>query len=406
LDEIPLAAFGGLVSQRLTASLVALALFLACALAAVPSTALAGQHFFAPASASSRALVFQVDGVAPRAVRSAHLRLSSSTLRLNLKRVQRGLAKGALRLSISPTRRGARTPRLILRTRPIRSPEQPSPAGTGPVYNLSPSGSDAGPGTPDAPWRTIDHAAQAAGPGATVVLEAGSYGRPGTITRLSRDGTPSSPITFTSRQGGAPARILGQLRVDGDHVQVRRVLLDGPTGKVAATTSDNPGGEDVKAWIRGNGAMLADSEVRGSLWHAGIYVSDGRDIVLQGNSIHHNGNFDDPAQANLDHGIYWFSGSGRVIGNRVSDNLAYGVHLYPQASGVRVQDNHISGHGRGGVIVAEQASNNLIVGNSITDNREGIKTYALSGGGNVARDNRVWNNWQADFGVTKGLALR
>jgi hypothetical protein len=389
------------VSHRLTALLVAVALFAACALAALPSPALAAQHSFAPVSTSSQALVFAVDGVSPRAVRSAHLRLGSKMLRLQLRRVRRDLADRTLRLLISRPRR-SRSPRLILRTRPNPAP----PASTGPVYHLSPAGSDSAPGSAEAPWRTLDHAARAAGPGATVVMAAGTYGRPGTITRLDRDGASDNPITFTGQEGGERARILGQLRLDGDHVHVRRVLVDGPTGPVAASKDDNPGGEDVGVWIRGDGAVLADSEIRDSLWHAGIFVSDGQGVTIEDNYIHDNGNFNEPAQSNLDHGIYWSSGSGRVIGNRIEHNVAYGVHLYPEATGVLVQDNHISRHGRGGVIIAEQASDNLIVGNSITANREGIKTYALSGTGNVARDNRVWDNREANFGNTAGLALR
>ncbi len=274
------------------------------------------------------------------------------------------------------------------------------------MYHLSPAGSDSGSGSADAPWLTLDHAARAAGPGSTVVLAAGTYGRPGTIIRLDRDGASENPITFTGAAGGERPRILGQLRIDGDYVHVRRVLVDGPTGRVAASKGDNPGGEDVGVWMSGNGALLADSEIRDSLWHAGIFVSDGRGMTIENNHIHDNGNFNEPGQSNLDHGIYWASGSGRVIGNRIEHNVAYGVHLYPEADGVVVQDNHISRHGRGGVIVAENASNNLIVGNSITANREGIKTYALTGTGNVARDNRVWANSEANYGNTAGLALR
>ena len=391
------------MSHRLTAPLVAVALLVACALAALPSSALAAQHSFAPVSASSQALVFSVNGVSPRAVRSAHLRLGSKLQRLQVRAVRRDLADRKLRLSISRPSR-SRSPRLILRTRPVSS--QPAPStSNGPVYHLSPAGSDSGSGNADAPWLTLDHAVRAAGPGSTVVLAAGTYGRPGTITRLDRDGTSGSPITFTGPAGGEKPRILGQLRLDGDHVHVRRVLVDGPTGRVAATKGDNPGGEDVGVWMRGNGALLADSEIRDSLWHAGIFVSDGQGMTIENNYIHDNGNFNEPGQSNLDHGIYWSSGSGRVIGNRIEHNVAYGVHLYPEASGVLVQDNHISRHGRGGVIVAEHASNNLIVGNSITANREGIKTYALTGTGNVARDNRVWAN-ETNYGNTAGLALR
>jgi hypothetical protein len=276
---------------------------------------------------------------------------------------------------------------------------------TGTVHYVSPSGSDAGDGSAGAPWRTLAHAAAHAGPGATVVLDPGDYGASGEITRLSRSGQSGSPITFTGRPGSERPRVLGQLRIEGAHVHVRGVLLDGPTGPVARRGGDNPGGEDVKLWIRGDAAVLADSEVRGARWHAGVFVSDGSGVRIERNFIHHNGQFGNPEQSNLDHGIYWSSGSGAIVDNRIERNYAYGVHLYPEANHVLVTQNEISGHGRGGVIVAERAAHNEIVANEITGNREGIKTWALSGEGNVARGNRVWGNWEANFGATGGLVV-
>jgi hypothetical protein len=378
----------------------------ACLLAlCAPSPAAGATRSFASANASGGSIVFRLPGVAPRAVRSAELRIGGGRRTLRTRRVRRALRDDVLRVpmrGLRPRWRATRRARLVLRLVRARAGLRDGPRI---VRHVTPQGSDSAPGTPEAPWRTLDHAARAAGPGTTVVLAPGDYGRRGTITRLERDGTAGAPITFRGAPGAPRPRILGQLRVDGDHVHVRRVLLDGPTGRVAAAGEDNPGGEDVQLWMRGDGAVLADSEVRGSLWHAGVFVSDGRGIRVERNWIHHNGDFGDPAQSNLDHGVYWSSGSGAVVGNRIERNLAYGVHLYPEGHHVLVARNRISRHGRGGIIVAERAAHNVITANEVTANREGIKSYALTGRGNVVRANRVWGNWEADFGLTRGLAL-
>lgn len=390
-----------------------LALAIALLVLVAAPAANAEKRSFAPVRAAAHSFVFKVP-VAPASVRAAKLRVGRRTIGLRLGRVRHGVRDRVLHLRLRGKRprtiaagRGRHSVRLILRTKATRrlsrTPAQPLPAG--PTAFVSTAGSDANPGTAEAPWQTLGHASAAAAPGTTIVVEPGDYSAPGTITRLARSGQPGSPIVFTGRPGAARPRILGQLRIDGSHVHVRRVLLDGPTGKVAATSGDNPGGEDVKLWIRGDNAVLADSEVRGSRWHAGVFVSNANGVRIADNHIHDNGDFGNEAQSNLDHGIYWASGSGEIVGNEIERNVAYGVHLYPDANHVTVADNQISGNRRGGVIVAQHASNNVIVDNAISGNREGLKTYALQGGGNVARDNRIWANWEADLGNTQGLAL-
>ena len=69
----------------------------------------------------------------------------------------------------------------------------PGSGSTGPTYYVSTSGSDSNPGTLTAPWRTVSHAASAAGAGATVLIEAGSYAED---VKLTVSGAPGSPITL------------------------------------------------------------------------------------------------------------------------------------------------------------------------------------------------------------------
>jgi hypothetical protein len=196
--------------------------------------------------------------------------------------------------------------------------------------------------------------------------------------------------------------ILDYVRVTASYVRLDSLVFDGPTGPVVPETSENPGGEQVEVSIMyGTDVELSNSEVRESGWHAGVFVSNATDIRVMGNYIHDNG--DVATGANLDHGIYWCSGSGIAADNRVEDNVAWGVHLYPEASNVIVQHNLISGNGKGGVIVARESSQNQILENLITDNSGyGIRGYELSGAENVAEDNILWNNGSntAGAGIT------
>jgi parallel beta-helix repeat protein len=346
-------------------------------------------------------MVFRLRALRASSVKSAYVRLGGSARRLAVRRVRSAARRGVLRIRAS--RSQAASARLYVRTA-IEADDFQLPAN---ALHVSPSGSDDNPGTAALPWRTLNHAAEAAIPGATVAVHQGTYSAPAQITRLDSSGRAGAPITFVGMPGESLPRVLGQLRIDGDYVQVRRFLVDGPTGHVAEASGDNPGGEDVEVWIRGSHTMLADSEVRDGHWHAGVYVSDSpSDVRVLRNHVHDNGDFGDPRHANLDHGVYWDSGSGRVAGNLIEHNLAYGVHLYPDASGVTVEGNTIRNHGRDGIIVGDGATRNLIRGNVVSRNRLGIRSYELTGTGNVVQDNEVRDNREGDLRETAGLTLR
>jgi parallel beta-helix repeat protein len=357
---------------------------------------------FRPVKAVSDTVIFRIAGIRSSSVQSGYLNLGRRNRPLAVRRIRLAVKRGVLRVR-TPNGQASTRARLYVRSA-VGSAPYVLPAD---AYHVSATGSDDNPGTAQLPWRTLGHAAGAAQPGQTVAIHQGSYSRPGQITRLERSGTPNAPITFVGMPGEELPRILGQLRIDGDYVRLRRVIADGPTGPVAATSSDNPGGEDVQLWIRGSHSTLADSEVRNSHWHAGVYVSEGaQDVSILRNHIHDNGNFGNPGQANLDHGIYWDSGSGRIAGNLVEHNHAYGVHLYPDASGVVVEGNTIRNNGRDGVIVSDRSSHNLIVGNLVTGNRLGIRSYDLTGVGNIVRGNQLSGNREGNLRETRGFILQ
>src|SRR5689334_4879763 len=83
-------------------------------------------------------------------------------------------------------------------------------AGT---YHVSATGDDAAAGSQDAPWRTIQHAADRVGAGDTVVIHAGTYAG----FSVGKSGTQAAPIAFV---GDGAAIIDGSITSGTDAVAV------------------------------------------------------------------------------------------------------------------------------------------------------------------------------------------
>ncbi len=98
-----------------------------------------------------------------------------------------------------------------LATRDSRTPS----SAEGPVSWVATDGDDAGPGTRDQPWATLQHAADAVGPGATVIVREGVYEQ---RVDVGVSGAPGRPITFAAAPG-------------------ERVVLDGSSLEVPAGQS-------------------------------------------------------------------------------------------------------------------------------------------------------------------------
>jgi parallel beta helix pectate lyase-like protein/dockerin type I repeat protein len=74
-------------------------------------------------------------------------------------------------------------------------------AGATPTFYVSPDGNDANPGTEAQPWLTIQKAANTLAAGQRVLIMEGTY-RDNVV--MTRDGSPSQPITFANYPGHAP----------------------------------------------------------------------------------------------------------------------------------------------------------------------------------------------------------
>jgi len=190
---------------------------------------------------------------------------------------------------------------------------------------------------------------------------------------MSTSGAPSRRITLRGYPGDPKPRILGEFFLTADNVTLSRLLFDGPTGRVERRTHDNPGGEAEQLYLSGRNLEVTRSEVRNNRWHAGIYALNATDARIVGNYIHHNGDFADPARVNLDHGIYFASGSGLIADNLITRNYAFGVHLYPSPRNVVVRNNRIFRQGRAGVIIGSEPGEPLPAGNRIVGKRNRLQ---------------------------------
>jgi hypothetical protein len=92
---------------------------------------------------------------------------------------------------------------------------------------VAPGGSDANPGTTDAPLRTVGAALDRATPGDTVTLSPGEYAE---SVSTQRDGDPEAPITIRGPPEAVlrpPANADVGIRIQHHHTHVRGITIDG-----------------------------------------------------------------------------------------------------------------------------------------------------------------------------------
>lgn len=174
-------------------------------------------------------------------------------------------------------------------------------------YFVSPSGSDANPGTSDQPWRTLQYAANIVVAGDTVTARAGAYAG----FRLTTDGNPAARITFAAESGVTitqknPTDDHG-IHLDGAYyVTVEGFRVTGVPG-AGIRSADNYG-------------VILRNNVADAVGGAGIVASFSEGIVIQGNEA---------GRSLAGVGIQVLGGADSIIvrGNRVYDNSSYGILL-------------------------------------------------------------------------------
>ncbi|HEX5687104.1 MAG TPA: right-handed parallel beta-helix repeat-containing protein [Ideonella sp.] len=281
-------------------------------------------------------------------------------------------------------------------------------------YYVSPTGSDAGPGSKEQPFQTLARAALAATqPSTTVWVAPGKYA--GGI-KTTANGSASGRIYWVST-GKWRAKIVPP----------------------AHSTTDS-------AWDnRGNYVSIIGFDVSGkqpgtgTLWRHGIYTG-GSYSVIEGNHVHHLATTIPCTSAGgsaIGVDSYYRGVKGDVIGNRVHDvgpagcryvqgiymstsgtvknNIVFrigqaAIHLWHDAKDLQIINNTVSASvfgiivGGGDFYHDDSGANNVHVHNNIVfDNTYGISEQGKTGTANTYRNNLVYQNDIYDWSLRNGL---
>lgn len=294
------------------------------------------------------------------------------------------------------------------------------------VFHVAPKGDDAGPGSSQRPWRTLQHAADEAGPGATVSLQPGTY--VGDV-HFRVSGKPGAPIVVAGPEGGG-AIVQGTVEIEPgvshlhlDHLTVRGfpnwgITLEGANRHIALTHLTVIGGEaGVRLTVGDSGqapadgpvsdVTLSDSRIRDSLYSAvdctpgpcdrlvlrrleitgagltgedshgadGLAVERGTDILVEDCFVHDNGG------DGIDLNSRDTKGHARGIvvrRNRVVRNHLNGIKVW---AGGRIENNAVWGQGGTAVVIGKLPGRYELVNNTVAYNmwaaEYGGRDYAL-----------------------------
>jgi hypothetical protein len=294
---------------------------------------------------------------------------------------------------------------------PTRAPVGPTPAPThaaGPTptpppvagaYYVSPAGSDSANGSLSSPWLTLQKAADAAPPGATVYVRAGTYG-PFELTRsgLTFSGYPgetaivegSASAANAIHISGVSSAMLINLTVTGNVVQYGSgIAVDSSSG---VTLSHLDVHDNTSFGIRTDRSSAVISQSMVYTNHTGIEIARSGNVEVLGNDIHDNNRMVDAGVGAQGVSFYLTTGPVLAQGNRLWNNRA-------------VASDPLGPEGKAFELYG--ASNVTMTGNVMWNNRHVVET-----GTDAARtpcSNMVFTRnlaYRSDSGPTMGLILR
>jgi Right handed beta helix region/Protein of unknown function (DUF1565) len=226
-------------------------------------------------------------------------------------------------------------------------------------YYVDPQGSDSSAGTRNAPFRTIQRAAEAAGPGDTVVVRRGVYQAGERMVSLTRSGAPRRWITFLSEKKW-------------------EAILDG-------------GNKSLEAWYFGPGVgyiRVEGFEIRNLREHAfDTYGGGVHDVVIARNHVHHVGrNCTDTSNGRT--GVSLGAGTYRVT---IDGNVWHDIgRLAPGEQGCTPATEYYQNHDHG-VYVAD-ADGITISNNVFYSFGRGWAVHRYFSGGSTSRGLVIVNN--------------
>jgi hypothetical protein len=267
------------------------------------------------------------------------------------------------------------------------------------VVYVAPTGADSNPGSPDQPYRTIGRAAQAAGPGTTVNVAAGTY-TDAVVTSVK--GTAAARVRFVSAsRWGAKLQTSGAYRPwlnHGDYVDIEGFDISAPDAHLGIQNE----GSNVR--IVGNHihdvAASMNANACDSNGGAGIVNSNYSASYneINGNVVHDIGNYKNPIVPTscwVVQGIYESTYGGKILNNIVYKNEAFGLNLWHASNATTVANNISFNNGVGGLQVGAgdapggvTADNYVVSNNIIIDN----PLFGIRAAGSVGSNNRYLNN--------------
>jgi hypothetical protein len=227
-------------------------------------------------------------------------------------------------------------------------------------YYVDPSGSDSGGGTSAAPFRTIQRAADVAGPGDTVLVGPGAYTGSGRVVSITQSGTPGAWITFLSEQKW-------------------KAVIDGREGT------------SLEGWYFGPGVgyvRVEGFEIRDLYEHAfDTYGGGVHDLLIVQNHVHHIGrNCTDTHNGRT--GASLGASSRRVT---LDGNVWHDIGRFaPGENGCSPKTEYYQNHDHG--IYVADADEIVITNNVFYNFRRGWAVHRYYSRGSVAHGLLIANN--------------
>jgi hypothetical protein len=233
------------------------------------------------------------------------------------------------------------------------------------TYYVSPIGNNTNAGTAAAPWATLQHAANTAVAGDTVLIQPGTY----VGAKFSRSGLSNAPITFRG-QAGVVVNAPGPLNTNKDNLWIRNadhIIIEGFEVTNAPRSGIAIQGEPTLPTL---GIVIRDNHCHhNGRW--GIFTGYAQNVVIENNETSYSA---------IEHGIYVSNSSDNPIirWNLVHHNRASGIQINadPSLAGdgiitnALIEENEAYENGVGGGAAINLASvrnstirNNLLYNN-------------------------------------------
>lgn len=275
-------------------------------------------------------------------------------------------------------------------------------SGMSTAFYVSPAGSDAADGSASAPWATIQHAADAARPGAIVHVAPGTYVE---AIKTTASGSSDARITFLSDIKWG-AKIIAPNSDSawenrGDYVDIEGFDITG---------SSRLGILNLGSFVRimGNHVHNIPAACTSS-GGAGInnadYSASDDDII--GNLVHDIGSTLS-VKCGTVQGIYHSNLRGHIMNNIVYRAWTCGIQLWHAPKNVVIANNLVFQNGEAGILIGAGDApggvvasgmvvvNNMILNNPVTTwgGGQAIVESGLTGTDNKYINNLIWKNKQ------------